>query len=46
MKHRREVEWAPEAERQLEEACSSDGRRKRDGARMRFFRGDHGGAKT
>ncbi|CAM9671189.1 unnamed protein product, partial [Scytosiphon promiscuus] len=46
VKHRREVEWAPEAESQLEEACSSDGRRNGDAARMRFFRGNHEGAKT
>lgn len=44
VKHRRAVEWAPAAELQLEEACS-ERRRKGDGARMRFFRGDHEGAK-
>lgn len=46
MKHRRRVEWAPEAALQLEEACVD---RKR-GSRtvvgtMRFFRGDHVGAR-
>lgn len=44
VKHRRAVEWAPAAELQLEEACS-ERRRKGGGARMRFFRGDHEGAK-
>ncbi|CAM9093928.1 unnamed protein product [Ectocarpus sp. 6 AP-2014] len=44
VKHRRAVQWAPDAEVQLEEACS-DRRRKGDGPRMRFFSGDHEGAK-
>ena len=44
VKYRRAVEWAPAAELQLEEACS-ERRRKGDGAPMRFFRGDHEGAK-
>ncbi|CAM9695110.1 unnamed protein product [Ectocarpus fasciculatus] len=44
VKHRRAVEWAPDAEVQLEEACG-DRRNKGHGQRMRFFSGDHEGAK-
>eukprot|EP00903_Cladosiphon_okamuranus_P012033 g11298.t1 len=44
VKHRRAVEWAPGVELQLQEACS-ELRRKGDRARLRFFLGDHEGAK-
>lgn len=44
VKHRREVAWAPDAELQLKEACT-ERRRRGEQARMRFFKGDHEGAK-
>ena len=45
VKHRRAVEWAPDAEFQLAEACSERRRKGGVGSRMRFFQGDHEGAK-
>lgn len=47
VKYRRMVEWAPEAEFQLKEACSDRERDRRTGGRgeKRFFAGDYEGAK-
>ncbi|CAM9360937.1 unnamed protein product, partial [Ascophyllum nodosum] len=44
VRHRCDVEWAPQAEEQLKKLCHGEQRRG-EGPRMRFFRGDHEGAR-
>lgn len=44
VRHRCDVEWAPEAESQLKELCNKHQLRGGKGPRMRFFVGDHGSA--